>query len=60
MKKHLLGLADISRAEINQYLDTADAMREVLARPIKKTPALRGKSVCHPVFRAFDAHARQF
>ncbi len=45
-KKHLLGLAELSRAEINQYLDTADAMREVLARPIKKTPALRGKSVC--------------
>ena len=45
-RKHLLGLADLSRAEINQYLDTADAMREVLSRPIKKTPALRGKSVC--------------
>ena len=45
-RKHLLGLSDLSRAEINQYLDTADAMREVLSRPIKKTPALRGKSVC--------------
>ena len=44
--KHLLGLSDLSRAEINQYLDSADAMREVLSRPIKKTPALRGKSVC--------------
>ncbi len=44
--KHLLGLSGLSRAEINQYLDTADAMREVLSRPIKKTPALRGKSVC--------------
>lgn len=44
--QHLLGLSGLSRADINQYLDSADAMREVLARPIKKTPALRGKSVC--------------
>ena len=44
--QHLLGLSGVSRAEITQYLDTADAMREVLSRPIKKTPALRGKSVC--------------
>jgi aspartate carbamoyltransferase catalytic subunit len=45
-RKHLLGLADVSAAEIKLILDTAEAMREVLARPIKKTPALRGKSVC--------------
>ncbi|HEX8463726.1 MAG TPA: aspartate carbamoyltransferase catalytic subunit [Abditibacterium sp.] len=45
-RKHLLGLADVSRAEINEFLDTADAMSEVLSRPIKKTPALRGQSVC--------------
>ena len=45
-RKHLLGLADLPRTEINQYLDTAEAMLEVLSRPIKKTPALRGKSVC--------------
>ncbi|MBW3635174.1 MAG: aspartate carbamoyltransferase catalytic subunit [Armatimonadetes bacterium] len=45
-RKHLLGLADVSATEITQILDTAEAMREVLSRPIKKTPALRGKSVC--------------
>lgn len=45
-RQHLLGLQDATRAEIEQWLETADAMREVLARPIKKTPALRGQSVC--------------
>ena len=45
-RQHLLGLEGVSRAEITQFLDTAEAMREVLARPIKKTPALRGKAVC--------------
>ena len=45
-RKHLLGLQDATREEIELWLGTADAMREVLARPIKKTPALRGQSVC--------------
>ncbi|BCM91651.1 aspartate carbamoyltransferase [Abditibacteriota bacterium] len=45
-RKHLLGLQDATREEIETWLETADAMREVLARPIKKTPALRGQSVC--------------
>jgi aspartate carbamoyltransferase catalytic subunit len=51
-RKHLLGLSDVSAAEITEILDTAEAMREVLARPIKKTPALRGKSVCTLFFEA--------
>jgi aspartate carbamoyltransferase catalytic subunit len=32
-------------AEIEAVLDTADRLREVLDRPIKKVPALRGKTV---------------
>ena len=45
-RKHLLGLSGVSRAEIEHLLQTAQAMREVLSRPIKKTTALRGQSVC--------------
>lgn len=45
-RKHLLGLRGVSAEEIRLILDTAEAMREVLDRPIKKTPALRGRSVC--------------
>ena len=45
-RQHLLGLQDASRAEIEEWLETAEAMREVLSRPIKKTPALRGQGVC--------------
>ena len=36
----------MSRAEIEQILETAAAMGEILSRPIKKAPALQGKSVC--------------
>ena len=45
MKKDLLGIADLTRDEIYRILDTADAMREIGERPIKKVPTLRGKTV---------------
>ena len=45
MKKDLLGIADLSNDEIYRILDTAEAMREIGERPIKKVPTLRGKTV---------------
>jgi aspartate carbamoyltransferase catalytic subunit len=45
MKKDLLGISDLSRDEIYLVLDTAEAMREIGQRPIKKVPTLRGKTV---------------
>ncbi|MGH2469991.1 MAG: aspartate carbamoyltransferase catalytic subunit [Chloroflexota bacterium] len=47
-----MDLDDYSAAEISQLLDTADAMKEVLARPIKKAPALRGKMVVNCFYEA--------
>jgi aspartate carbamoyltransferase catalytic subunit len=43
--RHLLDLDVVSWPEIELVMRTADAMREVLARPIPKVPALRGRSV---------------
>jgi aspartate carbamoyltransferase catalytic subunit len=48
--KDLLGIADMTPAEIVLVLDTAEAMKEVGARPIKKVPALRGKTVVNLFF----------
>jgi aspartate carbamoyltransferase catalytic subunit len=45
VKKDLLGIADLSSEEIHLVLDTAEAMREIGQRPIKKVPTLRGKTV---------------
>ena len=45
MKKDLLGIADLSDEEIHRVLDTAEAMREIGERPIKKVPTLRGKTI---------------
>jgi aspartate carbamoyltransferase catalytic subunit len=48
--KHLLSTADLSPEEITLVLDTAEAMKEVGARSIKKVPALRGKTVVNLFF----------
>jgi aspartate carbamoyltransferase catalytic subunit len=45
MKKDLLGIDDLSTDEIYRVLETADAMREIGGRTIKKVPTLRGKTV---------------
>ena len=50
MKKDLLGIADLSSEEIYLILDTAEAMREIGQRPIKKVPTLRGKTVVNLFF----------
>jgi aspartate carbamoyltransferase catalytic subunit len=49
-RKDLLGIADLSPEEIALVLDTAEAMKEVGSRPIKKVPALRGKTVINLFF----------
>ena len=43
--KDILDLASLSREEIRLILDTAENMREISERPIKKVPTLRGKTV---------------
>jgi aspartate carbamoyltransferase catalytic subunit len=43
--RHLIAIADLTPEEIVLVLDTAEAMKEVGARPIKKVPTLRGKTV---------------
>jgi len=48
--KDLLGIADLSSEEILLILDTAEAMKEVGARSIKKVPTLRGRTVVNLFF----------
>jgi len=49
-RKDLLGIEDLSSEEISLILDTAEAMKEIGSRPIKKVPALRGKTVVNLFF----------
>ena len=43
--RHLLGLKNVPKEDIQLILDTATTFREVLDRPIKKVPTLQGKTV---------------
>jgi len=45
VKKDLLSINDLTRDDIYLILDTAEAMREVGERPIKKVPTLRGRTI---------------
>ncbi|HEX7487108.1 MAG TPA: aspartate carbamoyltransferase catalytic subunit [Vicinamibacterales bacterium] len=51
-RKDLVGIAELSVEEITLILDTAVAMKEIASRPIKKVPALRGKTVVNLFFEA--------
>ncbi len=48
--KHLLGLENVPQEDINTILDTAFSFREVLERPIKKVPTLKGVTVVNLFF----------
>ncbi len=51
-RKDLLGIADLSPAEIVHILDTAEKFRDINTRQIKKVPTLRGKTVINLFFEA--------
>lgn len=45
LKKSLLSLEETSLEQIHLVLDSTEAFKEVLSRPIKKVPTLRGKTI---------------
>lgn len=48
--KHLFGLQGVSKQDIRTILDNAKQFREILERPIKKVPSLRGLTVVNLFF----------
>lgn len=44
-RKDILDIGSLSAEEITFILDTADKMKEISERPIKKVPILRGKTI---------------
>lgn len=49
-RKDLLGLEELTREEIEYILDIARSFKEVSTRPVKKVPALRGKTIVNLFF----------
>ncbi|GAB4204396.1 MAG: aspartate carbamoyltransferase catalytic subunit [Bacteroidia bacterium] len=48
--KHLLGIKDITKEDIELILNTAQSFKEVINRPIKKVPSLRDITVANLFF----------
>jgi aspartate carbamoyltransferase catalytic subunit len=66
MKRHLLSAADLNRSEAELVLETAEELRSLADRPIKKLPALRGRTVVNLFFEdstrtriSFEAAAKR-
>lgn len=51
-RRDLLGIRDLSAAEITGILDTAETFTEISSREVKKVPALRGKTIVNLFFEA--------
>ncbi|MCD6430406.1 MAG: aspartate carbamoyltransferase catalytic subunit [Deltaproteobacteria bacterium] len=49
-RKDLLGTRDLSAVEIRTLLESAESFKEIAERPLKKVPALRGKTVVNLFF----------
>lgn len=49
-RKDLLSIEELSKEEIELILDNAKSFKEILMRPIKKVPTLRGKTVVNLFF----------
>lgn len=48
--KHLLGIRDLTRQDIELIFQTADNFKEILKRPIKKVPTLRDTTIVNLFF----------
>lgn len=45
--RHLISIEDLDPEQVTLILDTAEQLREIAERPIKKVPTLRGRTVCN-------------
>jgi aspartate carbamoyltransferase catalytic subunit len=66
MRRHLLSAADLTRDDAELVLRTAEELRSLADRPIKKLPALRGRTVVNLFFEdstrtriSFEAAAKR-
>src|SRR2546427_6804246 len=51
-RKDLLSMRELDAGEITLLVDTAASLQEIASRPIKKVPALRGKTVINLFYEA--------
>ena len=58
--KHLLTIEDVTREDIERLMARAESFAEVSGRPIKKVPALRGRTVINLFYEASTRTSSSF
>ena len=58
--KHLLSIADLSRADIERIMSVAESFAEVVERDIKKVPTLRGRTVVNLFYESSTRTSSSF
>jgi aspartate carbamoyltransferase catalytic subunit len=58
--KHLLSIADLSRADIERVMTVAESFAEVVERDIKKVPTLRGRTVVNLFYESSTRTSSSF
>jgi aspartate carbamoyltransferase catalytic subunit len=58
--KHLLSIADLSRADIERVITVAESFAEVVERDIKKVPTLRGRTVVNLFYESSTRTSSSF
>jgi len=59
-RRHLIGMDDLSREDVERILDTAASFEGVLAREVKKVPTLRGRTVVNVFFESSTRTSSSF
>ena len=60
MRRSLLSVGDLTRADIERILDHAESFAEVSERAIKKVPALRGRTILNLFYEASTRTSSSF
>jgi aspartate carbamoyltransferase catalytic subunit len=58
--KHLLSIADLSRADVERIISVAESFAEVVDRDIKKVPTLRGRTVVNLFYESSTRTSSSF
>ncbi len=59
-RRHLISIADLSRADVDRILATAESFENALDREVKKLPTLRGRTVVSLFFESSTRTSSSF
>ena len=59
-KRHLMGMNDVDRADIERILETAAGFEDVVVRDVKKVPTLRGRTVVNLFYESSTRTSSSF